>query len=63
MSKTTVKIKLIGEDGNAFAIMSRVTKALRRNGYKDLVDEYMKEAMSSDYDNLLRVTMEYVEVE
>lgn len=63
MAKTNVTVKLIGNDGNAFAIMGQVTKALKRAGHADLVDEYRKEAMSGDYDNLLRVTMEYVEVE
>jgi len=63
MPKTSVRVKLLGRDGNAFNIIGIVTKALKRNGYKDLVEEYKKEAMSGDYDNLLRVTMDYVEVE
>ena len=29
---------------------------------KEVIDAYMEEAMSGDYDNLLRVTMDYVEV-
>jgi len=63
MSKTSVKVKLLGVDGSAYNILGIVTKALKRNGHKDLVEEYKKEAMSGDYDNLLRVTMDYVEVE
>ena len=62
MPKTNIEVELVGQDGNAFAIMGAVIKALRRNGYENLVDEYKKEAMSGDYDNLLRVTMDYVEV-
>ena len=63
MPRTNIEVELVGHDGNAFAIMGRVTKALRQNGYTaDDVDEYRKEAMSGDYDNLLRVTMEWVEV-
>lgn len=62
MPKTDIKVELIGQDGNAFAIMGAVTKALRRGGHEDLIDAYRKEAMSGDYDNLLAVTMEYVEV-
>ena len=63
MSKTSVKVKLLGVDGSAYNILGIVIKALKRNGHKDLVEEYKKEAMSGDYDNLLRVTMDYVEVE
>lgn len=61
--KTNVRVKLVGEDGNAFAILGRVRKALREAGHQDLADEYLKEAQSGDYSNLLRVTMEYVVVE
>ena len=57
-------IRLVGKDGNAFAIMGAVSKALKSNGYsKEEVNEYMKEAMSGDYDHLLQVTMRWVEVE
>ena len=55
------KCRLVGEDGNAFAIMGRVTRALKANGQSDLVAEYRAKATSGDYDNLLRVSMEYVE--
>lgn len=57
-------VKLVGEDGNAFAIMGRVTKALRKAGAdKEYIDKYTNEAMSGDYDNLLVVSMNYVNVE
>jgi hypothetical protein len=62
MPKTDVVVQLSGEDGNAFAIMGRVRKALRLGGHGDLVDEYTSKAKSGDYDHLLQVTMEYVEV-
>lgn len=63
-SMTDVKVKLIGEDGNAFAILGKVSKELRRAGYDlDFIKEYQAQAMSGDYDNLLQVTMNYVEVE
>jgi hypothetical protein len=59
-----VKVTLIGEDGNAFAVMGAVTKALRRAGApQEDIDKYKEEAMSGDYDNLLRVTMRWVDVE
>lgn len=63
MAKTNIKVKLVGANGNAFNIMGLVCEALKRNGRKDLADAYLAEAMSGDYNNLLRVTMEYVEVE
>jgi len=63
MAKTDVVVKLTETDGNAFAIMGKVTKALKNAGHIDLAKEYQKEAMKGDYDNLLRVSMEYVEVE
>tara|TARA_B100001123_G_scaffold235179_3_gene263779 strand:- start:754 stop:963 length:210 start_codon:yes stop_codon:yes gene_type:complete len=57
-------VRLVGEDGNAFAIMGRVTKALRRAGFdNEVVKAYQKEATSGDYDNLLRVTLGYVREE
>jgi len=56
-------VELLGADGNAFSVMGIVTKALKRAGAdKEYTDKYMAEAMASDYDNLLVVTMDYVEV-
>ena len=63
MPKTDVKVKLVGEDGNAFAIMGRVIKALKQAGHGDLVKEYQDAAMSGSYQNLLAVTQLFVEVE
>ena len=63
MPKTDVTVRLVGEDGNAGSIMGKVTKALKRNGYDDLIESYREEAMSGDYNHLLQVTMDYVEVE
>ena len=58
-----IRVQLIGEDGNAFAIIGRVSKSMRQAGVaKEERDEFMAEATSGDYDNLLRVTMEWVEV-
>ena len=60
---TDVTVKLVGEDGNAFAILGRVYVALRRAGHKDLAEEYLKEATKGNYDDLLATTMRYVGVE
>ena len=63
MPKTDVKVKLVGEDGNAFYILGKVKKALKQAGHDDLAEEYYQEATAGNYDHLLAVTMEYVEVE
>lgn len=56
-----VLVPLAGEDGNAFAIMGRVGRMMKQAGVpSEEVDAYMSEAMSGDYDNLLRVTMQWV---
>lgn len=58
-----IEVQLSGEDGNAFAVMGAVTRALRRAGVPtDEVDEFRREAMSGDYDNVLRTAMRWVEV-
>lgn len=62
MPKTNIEVKLVGENGNAFLILGKVNNALKKAGYVDLAKEYLNEAKKGDYDNLLRVTMEYVEV-
>jgi hypothetical protein len=58
-----IKVQLTGHDGNAFAIMGAVSRELRKAGVsKDEINEYTKQSMSGDYDNLLRTAMEWVEV-
>lgn len=58
-----VKVRLVGEDGNAYAIMGRVRSALRAAGVSQSdIEVYTHEAMSGDYDNLLQVTMRTVNV-
>lgn len=57
-------VKLVGEDGNAFAIMCAVRKALRSAGAdKEYTDKYFDEATAGSYDDLLATTTKYVEVE
>lgn len=58
-----VHVAMVGEDGNAFAILGRVSRALRRAGYADGADEFMDEAMSGDYDHLLATVMDYVDID
>lgn len=57
-------VPLSGEDGNAFAIMGAVTKALRRGGVPaNEITEYSNESMSGDYNNLIQTAMKWVTVE
>ena len=58
-----IEVQLSGRDGNAFAIMGAVEKALRKGGIsQDEISTYLKESMSGDYDNLLRTAMSWVSV-
>lgn len=63
MPKTNIKVRLVGEDGNAFAILGKVSKALKRAGHRDLAEEFLKDATAGDYNELLQTVMKYVEVE
>jgi hypothetical protein len=58
-----VKVKLIGEDGNAFAIIGAVRKAMKRGGCTpEQVEEFQKEATAGDYNHLLQTAMRFVDV-
>ena len=58
-----IKVKLVGNDGNAFAILGAVIKAMRKANLptKEL-DAFTKEATSGDYNNLLATCMKWVDV-
>lgn len=59
-----VVVQLTGHDGNAFAIMSAVRKALLRAGVsREEVGVYIDEATSADYTHLLIVTGNWVSVQ
>ena len=54
-------VRLVGEDGNAFAIMGRVVSALRRSGYTaEEIAQYRKAATAGNYDALLCATLNWV---
>lgn len=58
-----IEVQLVGEDGNAFAIMSRVASALKNAGVpKEEIDAYYAASTAGDYDNLLRTATEWVSV-
>jgi hypothetical protein len=63
MAKYAVEVQLSGNDGNAFSIMASVKNALKKAGAsKEEIDQYVSDSMSGDYDNLVRVAMDWVEV-
>jgi len=56
-----VILELMGNDGNAFAVMGAVTSALRKAGRtNEEVHEYQSQAMSGDYNHLLAISMQWV---
>lgn len=58
-----IEVQLVGEEGNAFSILGRVSQVLRRGGVSEKeVEEYMDEAMSGNYDDLLATTAQWVTV-
>lgn len=62
-AKIKPTVQLSGEDGNAFAIMGRVRKALIRAGQREEADAFLQEAKSGNYDHLLQTCFKYVDVE
>ena len=66
-----ITVKLVGEDGNAFAIIGRVSAALRehltneewhRDDIEKEIRTFRTEAMEGDYQNLLCTCAEWVNV-
>lgn len=53
-----VEMKLVGEDGNAFAILGRFSGQAKRCGWsQEDINAVTQIAMSGDYDNLLQTVM------
>ena len=63
MKHPEIEVQLTGEDGNAFAVLGKVRKALRRADVpQEEIEQFTKEATSGDYDHLLGVCIEWVNV-
>ena len=55
--------KLIGTDGNVFAIIGRVKQTLKKAGQEDRACEFVKKARrAKSYDEVLALCTEYVDV-
>ena len=58
-----IEVQLTESDGNAFAILGKVGRALKAGGVgKAERQEYFNEATSGDYDTVLTTTFRWVEV-
>jgi len=58
-----VKVRLVGEDGNAFAILGRCQQAARRAKVsKEEIKAFVAEATSGDYHHLLATCMKWFDV-
>lgn len=58
-----VNVELVGKvSGNAFAVMGAVSQAMRKAGHADRVDEFIEEASSGDYNQVLQTCMKWVNV-
>ena len=56
----TVKMKLVGLDGNAFFLMGAFSNEAKKQKWsKEEIDVVIQECMSGDYDHLLRTLMEH----
>ena len=55
-----VQFQLVGIDGNAFSILGTAQKFARKAGLsKEQIEEYVNEATSGDYNNVISTTMNY----
>ena len=53
---------LVGVNGNAYCVMGYVVQAMRECDYEKYeIDEYLEKATSSDYDNRLTISQEYID--
>lgn len=63
MPKYDVEVRLVGTDGNAFALMGQVVRGLRKaKAPQEDIDAFMKEATAGDYNHLIATCCEWVDV-
>ena len=58
-----ITVQLIGGDGNAFAVIGKCCKALRKAGLGDECPAFTDEATAGDYVHLLGVAMAWFDVQ
>lgn len=58
-----VKVRLIGRDGNALAIVAAVSRALEQAGVRqEEITNFYDEALSGDYNRVLQTALRWVTV-
>ena len=58
----TVRVRLKGPDGNAYFILGRIGREMKRGGVPaKQVDAFMSEATSSDYEHLLATCRKWID--
>ena len=63
MKYPNIEVELTGSDGNAFAILGKVIRALKRAKVpSEEIQEFQNQATAGDYDHLLRTCSEWVDV-
>jgi hypothetical protein len=63
MPRYDIEVQLTGKSGNAGYIIGAVAKALKKNDVSAKeINAFRMQAMSGDYDNVLRTAMSWVEV-
>jgi len=62
--KVKPRVKLIGTDGNVFALMGKCTQALRKAGQAKEADQITEKIFNcGSYQEALTIMQEFVEVE
>jgi hypothetical protein len=57
------RLKLTGNDGNAFSIISRARRALKDANYtEEQIEQFSTEATSGDYDHVLQTCFKWFDV-
>lgn len=57
------KLKLLGRDGNAFAVLGNAQAAAKKAKWsQEQIDAFAKIAKAGDYDHLLQTCMRYFDV-
>jgi hypothetical protein len=58
-----VHVRLVGKDGNAFAILGRCQRAAKEAGLsKEEISQFFAEATAGDYDHLLATAIRWFDV-
>lgn len=56
------KYNLVGIDGNAYAIMAYVSRAMKEQGFNpSQIERYLQRAKKKDYNHLLSVSITYID--